>query len=488
MNVWQRYIILYAEDGRTTLGFVQLNFGEGGQAHVRARVVTPLAGRFELNLWNGNERHRLEMQAQRFVASFSGNVRLQPVRTVAAVANQNQRLIALGESEPPRANWQRVQQLLQQPPRPPQPPQPPRPPRPPQPPRPPRPQPRRADRDEGAALPDAHLQQAVEASTSVVQDIQSNLAVTDVPSQQSNALLAVQADIDFPKEQGVEAVERPTNGTALPLEARDGVQEDEPVARTADGDPQLGNATDDVNLPEDLSLQMTQKGTEGAWEPQERLEKDQKPIPSPRENERGSRRDGVGIEPQVQGQERQMDVQGACEEISLREQLMRRAIEEEDMQVPLQRLAEPQMDRDSVWPQNNRPEVQPQQDAPLQRMLNGQERQQSTDKLHVAVIDDADQTVQMPLNDERDMEKLPQLRGPYGPYWKWREVQTPGQGLSYLLGEAYMEGEIKAVAVAVPGTYAPAPPAHLQGFQLFTNGYWVLAQDAETGELISVED
>ena len=154
-----------------------------------------------------------------------------------------------------------------------------------------------------------------------------------------------------------------------------------------------------------------------------------------------------------------------CETPSLRDQLLQRAAEEEEealmqqvqMQTAPQTAPEPQAQSARAVP-----EPQP---------------------MHADVID-AKQGEGAPAC----VGELPQLGGPYGPYWQWRSVQTPGQGLSYLLGEARVEGEIQAVAVAVPGMFAPVPPAHLQGFQLFTNGYWVLAQDAKTGELTPVED
>jgi hypothetical protein len=54
------------------------------------------------------------------------------------------------------------------------------------------------------------------------------------------------------------------------------------------------------------------------------------------------------------------------------------------------------------------------------------------------------------------------------------------------LGEVLIEDKVVAVAVAVPGSYAPSPPAHLQGFSAYRDGHWLLAQDAATGESIPI--
>ena len=54
------------------------------------------------------------------------------------------------------------------------------------------------------------------------------------------------------------------------------------------------------------------------------------------------------------------------------------------------------------------------------------------------------------------------------------------------MGEVEQSGKVVAVAVAVPGVYAPAPPANLRGFTIFREGYWLLAQDAQTGERLPI--
>ena len=80
----------------------------------------------------------------------------------------------------------------------------------------------------------------------------------------------------------------------------------------------------------------------------------------------------------------------------------------------------------------------------------------------------------------------PVLGGAYAGQWRWQRVETTGTGGYYLLGCVERQGVPIAMAVAVPGEYAPQPPAYLQGFSLYRDGYWVLAQDAETGRTLVI--
>ncbi len=80
----------------------------------------------------------------------------------------------------------------------------------------------------------------------------------------------------------------------------------------------------------------------------------------------------------------------------------------------------------------------------------------------------------------------PALGGEYAGQWKWRRVEAPSRYGYYLLGCVERRGISIAMAVAVPGEYAPQPPAYLQGFSIYRDGYWVLAQDGETGRTLAV--
>ena len=87
---------------------------------------------------------------------------------------------------------------------------------------------------------------------------------------------------------------------------------------------------------------------------------------------------------------------------------------------------------------------------------------------------------------EETVTQGPVLGGAYAGQWHWQRVETTGTGGYYLLGCVERQGVPIAMAVAVPGEYAPQPPAYLQGFSLYRDGYWVLAQDAETGRTLVI--
>ena len=87
---------------------------------------------------------------------------------------------------------------------------------------------------------------------------------------------------------------------------------------------------------------------------------------------------------------------------------------------------------------------------------------------------------------EETVTQGPVLGGAYAGQWRWQRVETTGTGGYYLLGCVERQGVPIAMAVAVPGEYAPQPPAYLQGFSLYRDGYWVLAQDAETGRTLVI--
>lgn len=87
---------------------------------------------------------------------------------------------------------------------------------------------------------------------------------------------------------------------------------------------------------------------------------------------------------------------------------------------------------------------------------------------------------------EETVTQGPVLGGAYAGQWRWQRIETTGTGGYYLLGCVERQGVPIAMAVAVPGEYAPQPPAYLQGFSLYRDGYWVLAQDAETGRTLVI--
>ncbi len=93
----------------------------------------------------------------------------------------------------------------------------------------------------------------------------------------------------------------------------------------------------------------------------------------------------------------------------------------------------------------------------------------------------------MPMDMEPDEGDIRlSVMGPYANLWRWRRVVSREADYSYLMGEVIQDGKVVAVAVAVPGSYAPSPPANLQGFHAYRDGHWILAQNAETGDIIDI--
>ena len=78
---------------------------------------------------------------------------------------------------------------------------------------------------------------------------------------------------------------------------------------------------------------------------------------------------------------------------------------------------------------------------------------------------------------------------------EWVKVSYPGPigWWHYISGKIYKGGELIAKALGVPGEYGMAPPIWLEGFGTYmrcasgdTKGYWLMFQDAETGELLDM--
>ena len=70
---------------------------------------------------------------------------------------------------------------------------------------------------------------------------------------------------------------------------------------------------------------------------------------------------------------------------------------------------------------------------------------------------------------------------------KWVKVDVDENGLYYLLGLIYENGNVKQICYALPAKKNDAPPAHLKEFCTFVecendDGFFVMSQDAENGE------
>ncbi len=81
------------------------------------------------------------------------------------------------------------------------------------------------------------------------------------------------------------------------------------------------------------------------------------------------------------------------------------------------------------------------------------------------------------------------------PNSEWVKISYPGPSgwWHYISGKIYEGGVVAAEALGVPGEYGIAPPVWLEGFGTYlrcsaedARGYWLMFQDAETGEVLDM--
>jgi len=81
------------------------------------------------------------------------------------------------------------------------------------------------------------------------------------------------------------------------------------------------------------------------------------------------------------------------------------------------------------------------------------------------------------------------------PQSEWVKMSYPGPmgWWHYITGHIYSGPQIVAEAVGVPGEYSMVPPVWLEGFGTYlrcvtpdAQGYWLMFQDAETGEVLDM--
>ncbi len=81
------------------------------------------------------------------------------------------------------------------------------------------------------------------------------------------------------------------------------------------------------------------------------------------------------------------------------------------------------------------------------------------------------------------------------PNSKWVRVDADNNGKNYVIGLIYDGDEIKYICYGVPGQFSTSPPANLESYSQWLptdisdvkgNGYWVMYQDAKSGESIDV--
>ena len=81
------------------------------------------------------------------------------------------------------------------------------------------------------------------------------------------------------------------------------------------------------------------------------------------------------------------------------------------------------------------------------------------------------------------------------PNSRWIKVDYEDKGREYVLGLIYENNKIRYIAYGVPGERAVLPPDELEAYSQWVQigedgnvGYWVMFQDANTGDSIVIED
>ena len=82
------------------------------------------------------------------------------------------------------------------------------------------------------------------------------------------------------------------------------------------------------------------------------------------------------------------------------------------------------------------------------------------------------------------------------PNSKWVKVDYEDNGQYFVIGLLYEEGKVAYVCYGMPGEYTTAPPRELSGISQWLPldpekpnelGYWIMYQDAETGENVEIK-
>jgi hypothetical protein len=372
MNIKQLYIVLFAQDGKTALGFVKVVY-QGEEALISAQVNIRTENSADLCLEDGAFVACLAMQNRPIGLTASGKVKLGSGRIVAMVIGQRG-LLALGQSTMPKANWRAQEASCRK-----------------------------------------RMEQSPKGTT---------LPVSEGMRQQ----IPAQHLFKPPKEQ-------------VPMAGP-------PQLAPASEDP--GTATAGLPIPSAVQL---------AW--------------------MADRRDSTGP-----GESCERDAP-----FSVRDAKIWPA------EMPPQTYEEPgdktpaQIGRVPMYSSRLKPLVWEKEEA---KEACGPKAEECGPDLTLPEIpcgkDERPQEQPQPEVAEPFREEGIRLSvaGPLADSWQWHKAVSKEADYSYLMGEAILDGKVIAVAIAVPGDYAPSPPANLQGFNAYRDGHWILAQDAETGDIVDI--
>lgn len=424
MSMWRQYIVLRGQSGRTAQGFVKLFFTHQA-CNVSASLSRIQKGSYTLYIWDGDRLRQWEMCHNGRELRLQVKTELQNARIEAAIVDQGGQLVALGESCDPRADWIHMQARI------------------------------RTQRQlgEGKANEQAHT-----APASITQPVHSH------------------------KEE-----KRPESQAEGPSEEMHNTGYTFPLSPGAEGSATLSAQQGDKWQME--TLQRKEREEEQAAPLIETLLQQAQPMQEPpAESEAQTALDVEEISrlihQELQGQDAEAKEpviiateHNAGEKAT--EQLAQQIAEaiSEPMQPEEEPVAEEELEKEEGPAQpffEKEAKAAPAQESVLEAgALRGSQIRETP----------MSETQENPVKEEI---QGPALGGEYAGQWKWKRVEAPSRYGYYLLGCVERKGISVAMAVAVPGEYAPQPPAYLQGFSIYRDGYWVLAQDGETGRTLAV--
>lgn len=509
MSMWRQYIVLRDRSGHSAQGFVKLFFTHQS-CNISASVTRMPRGAYQLYIWDGTQLEAWPMHAVGLEQRLQVKHPLQNGRIEAAVVEQGGRMVALGESDDPRADWVAMQARIQGPARTKTAPQAPRE-------EPPAATPATAPQTPKTPAPEAMEKRTAnesaqehatpdKAPTLEKKEIQRE-SVAPRPQQKqadekakaaapwrwqaeaedSATWRQAQGEVPCPPSQPMERTPWPAQ-SELPLierllqqarpwqsEQEESVPADE-IARIIQQELEKNRSAEGAEpilIGADLET-LTKQAAGAAKEP---LSGERENAESPEAEEQTEEQNQENAAPAAQPvreAEKEKDSAGAGDDTSQTELVPERE-KEHRQEVTAEPASEAEREKDSMSTGDDASQAEPVPDVEA-----APEEQAQTPEGQSTLIREPEG------EDDPAPVRGPMLGGEYAGQWCWKRVEAAGAQGYYLLGCVERGGVNVATAVAVPGAYAPQPPAYLQGFSIYRDGFWVLAQDCETGRTLAV--
>lgn len=493
MSMWRQYIVLRDRSGQSAQGFVKLFFTHQS-CNISASMARRPQGSYLLYVWDGAQLKSWPMHAVGPDQRLQVKHPLQNGRIEAAVADQDGRMVALGESDDPRADWVAMQTRIQ-----------------------------------GLARAKAAPQEKAPETAGIVKaptapEPDKETARAPLPEEgvkeQSAAVCEEESTApEKPQTPGTKTTcddAAPALGekrqaehekAAVPWQWQ-AAAEDSATWRQAHGEAPCGPAQPmpGTPRPEQSELPLIEQLLQKARPLQQEEQEESVPfdeIARIIQQELAKNRGTEGAPPIVIGADIETLAKQAADAAA---EPVRTRLETEETRVAEGETAEER----AVVEEIVETEQEPTKETQGAEAVTEEEHCQSG-----AEEEPAEGTAPGPAlppeePDERPAEqgqapaaqnaalqqtrgeddpappRGPMLGGEYAGQWCWKRIEAAGAKGYYLLGCVERGGVNVATAVAVPGAYAPQPPAYLQGFSIYRDGFWVLAQDCETGRTLAV--